>query len=134
MEQSHYWGFERNIELFVAGVQIELPRAGVRPELGHFVVNDDFDLSEVPHPFDFAFASLFLRRLSLNSIARCFASVSPQAFAWWTLLRNLDQRRRGRRLFRETLAGRQHHLAGSRAVSLHFRDAGGNRGAHRRPR
>jgi ABC-type polysaccharide/polyol phosphate transport system ATPase subunit/SAM-dependent methyltransferase len=75
MEQSHYWGFDRNVDLFVAGVQIELPKAGVRPELGHFVMNEEFDLSEVPHTFDIAISSLFLRRLSLNSIARCFASV-----------------------------------------------------------
>lgn len=75
MEQSHYWGFEKNIELFTAGVQIELPRAGVRPELGHFVVNDDFNLSDVPHRFELAIASSLLRRLPLNSIARCFASV-----------------------------------------------------------
>jgi len=75
MEQSHYWGFEKNVELFVAGVQVELPRAGVRPERGHFLVNDDFDLSSAPHPFDLAIASSLLRRLPLNGVARCFASV-----------------------------------------------------------
>lgn len=75
MDQSRYWGFEKNVELFVAGVQIELPRAGVRPERGHFVVNDDFDLSSVPHTFDMAIAGSLLRRLPLNGIARCFASV-----------------------------------------------------------
>jgi ABC-type polysaccharide/polyol phosphate transport system ATPase subunit/SAM-dependent methyltransferase len=75
MDQSHYWGFEKNAELFVAGVQIELPRAGVRAERGHFIVNDDFDLSSSPHAFDLAIASSLLRRLPLNAIARCFASV-----------------------------------------------------------
>ena len=75
MEQSHYWGFEKNVELFVAGVEIELPRANVRPERGHFLVNDDFDLSSAPHAFDLAVASSLLRRLPLNSVARCFASV-----------------------------------------------------------
>ena len=75
MEQSHYWGFEKNNELFVAGVQIELPRAGVAPERGHFVVNDDVDLSSVPHAFDFAIASALIRRLSLNTIARVFIAV-----------------------------------------------------------
>jgi SAM-dependent methyltransferase len=75
MEQSHYWGFEKNVELFVAGVQIELPRAGVRPERGHFLVNDDFDLSSAPNAFDLAIASSLLRRLPLNAVARCFASV-----------------------------------------------------------
>jgi ABC-type polysaccharide/polyol phosphate transport system ATPase subunit/SAM-dependent methyltransferase len=94
MEQSHYWGFDRNVELFVAGVQVELPKAGVRPERGHFVLNEDFDLTEIPHTFDFAFSTLFLRRLSLNSIARCFASVvrklSPggRFYVTWT---NVDE-------------------------------------------
>ena len=74
MEQSHYWGFEKNAELFLAGVQIELPRADVRPERGHFLVNDDFDLSSAPHAFDFAIAGSLLRRLPLNGVARCFAS------------------------------------------------------------
>src|SRR5829696_2625143 len=75
MEQSHYWGFEKNAELFVAGVQIELPRAQVTPQRGHFIVNDDFDLSSVPHAFDFAIASALIRRLSLNTIARAFTAV-----------------------------------------------------------
>jgi ABC-type polysaccharide/polyol phosphate transport system ATPase subunit len=75
MEPYHYWGFEKSIELYIAGAQIELPRAGLRAELGHFIVNDEFDLSEARHPFDVAIASSLLRRLSLNSIARMMASV-----------------------------------------------------------
>jgi SAM-dependent methyltransferase len=75
MEQSHYWGFEKNIELFLAGSQIELPRARVRAERGHFIVNDDFDFSDALHPFDFAIASSLFRRLPLNSVARAIASV-----------------------------------------------------------
>jgi ABC-type polysaccharide/polyol phosphate transport system ATPase subunit/SAM-dependent methyltransferase len=75
MEPSHYWGFEKNIELFIAGCQIELPRAGLRPELGHFIVNDDFDLSDSPYAFDLAIASSLFRRLTLNSVARTIAAV-----------------------------------------------------------
>ena len=75
MERSHYWGFEKSIELYIAGSQIELPRAGVDVELGHFIVNDDFDLSQAMHPFDLAIAGSLFRRLPLNSIARCMASV-----------------------------------------------------------
>jgi ABC-type polysaccharide/polyol phosphate transport system ATPase subunit/SAM-dependent methyltransferase len=74
MEQSHYWGFEKDIELFIAGSRIELPRVGVRAERGHFIVNDDFDLSEAPL-VDMAVASSLLRRLPLNAVARCVASV-----------------------------------------------------------
>jgi ABC-type polysaccharide/polyol phosphate transport system ATPase subunit/SAM-dependent methyltransferase len=75
MEPSHYWGFEKNIELYIAGSRIELPRVGVRVELGHFIVNDDFDFSDAQHPFDLAIASSLIRRLSLNSVARCIGSV-----------------------------------------------------------
>ena len=75
MEEHHYWGFEKNLELFSAGVQIELPRLGVAPERGHFIVNDEFDLSAAPHVFDLALASGLVRRLSLNAVARCMASV-----------------------------------------------------------
>lgn len=75
MEQSHYWGFEQNVELFVAGVEKELPRLGVQPERGHFVMNEDFDLSGVPHTFDLAIASSLFRRLSLNAVTRCLAGV-----------------------------------------------------------
>ncbi len=75
MDRSHYWGFEKSMELYIAGVQIELPRAGVEPELGHFIVNDEFDLSQAIYPFDFAIAGSLFRRLPLNSIARCLGSV-----------------------------------------------------------
>ena len=75
MERSHYWGYEKDLELYIAGSQIELPRVGVPVELGHFIVNDDFDFSDAPHPFDIAIASSLFRRLTLNGIARCIASV-----------------------------------------------------------
>jgi ABC-type polysaccharide/polyol phosphate transport system ATPase subunit/SAM-dependent methyltransferase len=75
MHPHHYWGYEKNIELFIAGTQIELPRVGVRADLGQFIVNDDFDLTEAPAVFDLAIASSLFRRLSLNSVARCIAGV-----------------------------------------------------------
>lgn len=75
MEPSHYWGFEKSRDLFEAGVRLELPRVDVRPERGHFIVNDWFDLSESPHQFEYALANGFWSRLPLNSIARCIANV-----------------------------------------------------------
>jgi ABC-type polysaccharide/polyol phosphate transport system ATPase subunit len=75
MLQSHYWGFEKNMELYLAGAQIELPRVGVPAERGQFIVNDDFDFSEAPHEFDLAIASSLFRRIPLNSVARCVAGV-----------------------------------------------------------
>jgi ABC-type polysaccharide/polyol phosphate transport system ATPase subunit len=93
MLQSHYWGFEKNVELFVAGSQIELPRAGVRVELGHFIVNDDFDFSDAPS-IDLAIASSLFRRLTLNAVARCIGGVvkklAPDGRFYATWLDNPD--------------------------------------------
>jgi SAM-dependent methyltransferase len=75
LEQSHYWGFEIDQALYEAGVTIELARAGIPAEWGHVVVNDQFDLHIAQHPFDLAIANSFFRRLPLNRIARCLASV-----------------------------------------------------------
>ena len=100
MEPHHYWGYEKSIELYIAGVQIELPRAGVLAERGHFIVNDDFDLSDALYPFDFAMASALFRRLDLNSIARVMASVlktmTPDGRFYATWLENPDPRQFGR--------------------------------------
>jgi ABC-type polysaccharide/polyol phosphate transport system ATPase subunit len=75
MVQSHYWGYEQSMDRYLAGVQSVLPNAGVSAERGHFVVNEEFDFSDVPHTFEFAIASSMLRRLPLHAVARCFASV-----------------------------------------------------------
>ena len=61
MEQSHYWGFEKNIELYIAGVQIELPRAGVRAGARPLHRQRRLrPLRSAPHPFDLAIASSLL--------------------------------------------------------------------------
>lgn len=75
MEQSRYWGFEMHRELFEAGVQLELPKAGVCADRGHFIVNGDFDLSAAPHRFDYAIAQGLLPRINLNRATRCIAAV-----------------------------------------------------------
>ncbi len=75
LEPYHYWGFEQSRALFDAGVRFELARAGVPPEWGHFVVNDTFDLSEIPDRFDMAIANSLIGRLSLDGLARCLAAV-----------------------------------------------------------
>jgi ABC-type polysaccharide/polyol phosphate transport system ATPase subunit/SAM-dependent methyltransferase len=75
MDEHRYWGYEKDRRLVEAGVTIELVRAKVRPERGHLIVNDWFDLDESPHAFTFAIANGFWSRLPLNSIARCVAAV-----------------------------------------------------------
>ena len=124
MEPYHYWGYEKSIELYIAGAQIELPRAGVRAELGHFMVNDDFDLSE-------ARASRSMSRLPARSFA-------PDAEQHRPLHRRRDPNRshpaaastrRGRRIpdplgFEPIVhAGRIDDLQRPGAVPLQLRDA-----------
>jgi ABC-type polysaccharide/polyol phosphate transport system ATPase subunit/SAM-dependent methyltransferase len=75
MDEHRYWGYEKDRRLFEAGIAIELVRAKVRPERGHLIVNDWFDLSDSPHLFRFAIANGFWSRLPLNAIARCVAAV-----------------------------------------------------------
>jgi SAM-dependent methyltransferase len=90
MQPSHYWGFERSMELFSAGVQVELPRAGVASDLGHFLSNEEFDLKGAPYLFDVAISSALFRQLPLNHVARVIASVvrklkpGGRYFATWT--------------------------------------------------
>jgi ABC-type polysaccharide/polyol phosphate transport system ATPase subunit len=89
MDQGRYWGIETDQALYDAGVVVELPRAGVAADRGHFLVNERFDLDEAPHTFDLAIANSLFRRLSLNRIARCVASVTAKLkpgapfFATW---------------------------------------------------
>ncbi len=75
MDPHRYWGVETNRALFDAGVTVELAPLGVPPEAGHFVINERFDLSEVPHRFSFAIAHSLFARLPLNQIARVIVEV-----------------------------------------------------------
>jgi SAM-dependent methyltransferase len=89
LEEHHYWGVERNRALLEAGFQIELPRAGIAPERGRFLIADTFDLSGIPGPFDFGLASSVFVHAPFNDVARCIASVvgrlgpSGRFYATW---------------------------------------------------
>jgi ABC-type polysaccharide/polyol phosphate transport system ATPase subunit/SAM-dependent methyltransferase len=89
LDEDRYWGLERNGALIEAGVRIELPRAGVIPERGHFMINDTFELSEIPAALDMAVASSLFAYLPFNGVARCIASVvrklkpSGRFYATW---------------------------------------------------
>jgi SAM-dependent methyltransferase len=89
LEPGHYCGFETDPALLQAGILVELPRAGVEPGRATFIANDRFDLAESPCQFDVAVANSLFRRLPLNAIARCIASVMPRLkpggrfFATW---------------------------------------------------
>jgi ABC-type polysaccharide/polyol phosphate transport system ATPase subunit/SAM-dependent methyltransferase len=89
LEEHHYWGVERNRTLLDAGMQIELPRAGIAPERGRFLVAETFELNEIPGAFDFALASSGFACWPFNDVARCIASVvrklepSGRFYATW---------------------------------------------------
>jgi ABC-type polysaccharide/polyol phosphate transport system ATPase subunit/SAM-dependent methyltransferase len=89
LDENHYWGLERSRALIEAGVGIELPRAGVEAERGHFLINETFDLDEIPQALDVAVASSVFACLPFNGVARCIASVvrklkpSGRFYATW---------------------------------------------------
>jgi ABC-type polysaccharide/polyol phosphate transport system ATPase subunit len=89
LDEKHYWGVERNRTLLEAGTRIELPRAGIAPERGRFLIAETFDLSEIHGAFDFALASSGFAYLPFNDVARCIASVvrklepSGRFYATW---------------------------------------------------
>ena len=88
LDEGRYWGLERNGALIEAGAGIELPRVGVVPERGHFLINDTFELNGIP-ALDVAVASSVFACLPFNSVARCIASVvrklkpSGRFYATW---------------------------------------------------
>jgi ABC-type polysaccharide/polyol phosphate transport system ATPase subunit/SAM-dependent methyltransferase len=89
LDVGRYWGLERNAALIEAGGGIELPRAGVSPDRGHFLVNDTFELNGIPHPLDVAVANSLFAYVPFNSVALCIASVvrklkpSGRFYATW---------------------------------------------------
>lgn len=78
MNQDHYWGVESNQALFDAGVRDELTPAGVAADRGHFVVNNRFDLTGIPHRFDYAIAHSLFTRLPLNAIGQVLVNIKRQ--------------------------------------------------------
>jgi SAM-dependent methyltransferase len=94
LESGHYWGFDANQALILAGITMELPRVGVSSERGHYLFNQEFDLSSGPHGVRFAVSEGFFSRLPLNRIARCIAAVTrrlaPGGRFYATWLENHD--------------------------------------------
>ncbi len=89
LDEHHYYGLERDQALIDAGVRIELPRAGISPDRGRFVINDTFELNGIPQPVDVAIANSLFSSLPFNGVARCIAGVvrklkpSGRFYATW---------------------------------------------------
>jgi ABC-type polysaccharide/polyol phosphate transport system ATPase subunit len=74
MDQSHYWGFDVDLGLYETGVHIESVRASIDVARGHFIVNNQFNLSESPHSYDYALSNSFFRRRDAAGVAACIAA------------------------------------------------------------
>jgi ABC-type polysaccharide/polyol phosphate transport system ATPase subunit/SAM-dependent methyltransferase len=75
LDPGHYVGLDKSRELVRAGIEIELARLGIEHDRAEFLVNDSFDLSEVPFAFDYALGQELFTGISLNAVARCIAMV-----------------------------------------------------------
>jgi homopolymeric O-antigen transport system ATP-binding protein len=75
LNEGRYWGLERDPIVVEAGLNIELPRAGVLGDRGHYLINDKFQLEAIPQDLDFALASSVFAYLPFNSVAMCIAGV-----------------------------------------------------------
>lgn len=75
LERDHYWAFDSNPALMMAGLNMELPREGLYSGRGHFLQSQDFALAGVSDPIKIALSEGFFSRLPLNRVAQCIAAV-----------------------------------------------------------
>ena len=90
LDEHHYLGVERNGALLDLGMRVELPRAGVDPSRGHYLITAGTDLAEVAdRSFDYAIATSVFSYSPFNTIACHIATVmrklkpSGVLFATW---------------------------------------------------
>jgi len=75
LERDHYWAFDTNNALMMAGLTIEFPRDGLYSGRGHFFHTQDFELSCVFDPIQIAVSEGFFSRQPLHRVAHCIAAV-----------------------------------------------------------
>ena len=89
LDEGHYWGLDREPGLVDAGINLELPRAGVVADRGHYLINEHFQLNAIPHDLDVAIAGSLFAYLPYNNVAQCIAGVvrrlkpSGRFYATW---------------------------------------------------
>ncbi len=101
---SRYWGVDFDRTLYEAGVRVELAQAGVLSDRGHFIVNDDFDLSGCTYAFDLALAHSLAHRVGAERFGRALSAA----------IGHLTEHGR---LFVAVPAGFEAHLAAVRAAA-----------------
>jgi SAM-dependent methyltransferase len=73
LEPGRYYGIDKDAELIRAGLEIELPRAGLAGRLApdHLAVTDTFDATGFGVPFDVAWAQSVFTHLPAPDVRRC---------------------------------------------------------------
>ena len=76
LNSGNYYGLDCNASLVHAGLELELPRAGLSLARDHVLICDDFSASAFGKHFDRVLAISVWTHLPLNHIQRCLHSVS----------------------------------------------------------
>lgn len=73
LEPGRYYGIDRDADLIRAGLEIELPQAGLAGRLppDHLLVNDAFEAGRFGVTFDVAWAQSLFTHLTAPDIRRC---------------------------------------------------------------
>jgi len=78
LEPGRYYGIDRDADLLRAGLEIELPRAGLAGRLpsDHLLLNDAFEAGRFGATFDVGWAQSVFTHLTAPDIRRCLAEVA----------------------------------------------------------
>lgn len=70
LNASNYYGMDSSYNLMCAGIEIELPNAGLtgRVNLDNFLISDKYEIHEFQTLFDFIFAQSVFTHLNLNHL------------------------------------------------------------------
>lgn len=74
--KGNYYGLDVNASLIKAGLDVELPNAGLELSINNLLINDVFDAESFGVKFDRVLAVSVWTHLPLNHIQRCMAAVS----------------------------------------------------------
>jgi SAM-dependent methyltransferase len=76
LDPGNYYGVDVNASLIKAGIEVELPAAGLVERAPHLLVSDRFAFGEFQTTFHFALAQSLFTHLPINLIDRCLVQVS----------------------------------------------------------
>lgn len=71
LEPGRYHGIDSNASLVRAGLEVELPAAGIADRRPRLLVDDSFEFARFGTSFDVALAQSLFTHLPVNSIERC---------------------------------------------------------------